>query len=172
MSRAARLDLRSFQQELATRLASKTAAQVESSRLGIASAGLRWLIRLADAGEVVAVPPIVPVPLTKPWFLGLANIRGNLHSVIDFPGFLGCAPVAPGNLARLILLSASGTQNVGIVVERVLGLRNLAQFEPAEAGAAGPAWHEARWRDADAGEWQEIDLLKLARDPAFLQVGL
>ena len=30
MSRAARLDLRSFQQELATRLASKTAAQVEA----------------------------------------------------------------------------------------------------------------------------------------------
>ena len=64
MSRAARLDLRSFQQELASRLASKTAAQVESSRLGVACGERRWLIRLADAGEVVAVPPIVSVPLT------------------------------------------------------------------------------------------------------------
>ena len=63
MSRAARLDLRSFQQELATRLAAKTAAQVESSRLGLACGDERWLIRLADAGEVIAVPPIVPVPL-------------------------------------------------------------------------------------------------------------
>ena len=88
MSRAARLDLRSFQQELATRLAAKTAAQVESSRLGFSCGDERWLIRLSDAGEVIAVPPIVPVPLTKPWFLGLANIRGNLFSVIDFPQFL------------------------------------------------------------------------------------
>src|SRR5690348_6711956 len=106
MSRAARLDLRSFQQELATRLATKTAAQVESSRLGLACGRERWLIRLSDAGEVIAVPSIVSVPLTKPWFLGLANIRGSLYSVIDFRGFLGGANVAPAGAARLILLNA------------------------------------------------------------------
>ena len=171
MSRAARLDLRSFQQELATRLASKTAAQVESSRLGIASAETRWLIRLSDAGEVIAVPPIVTVPLTQRWFLGLANIRGNLFSVIDFQAFLGGAPVATGNLARLILLGARGELSVGIVVERVLGLRNLAQLEPIENDTNAPAWYVQRWRDADHTAWQEIDFAKLARDPAFLQVG-
>src|SRR5581483_7567657 len=94
MSRAAKLDLRVFQQELATRLASKTAAQVESSRLGLACAGERWLIRLADAGEVITLPTIVSVPLTRAWFLGLANIRGNLFSVIDFGAFLG-QPATP-----------------------------------------------------------------------------
>jgi hypothetical protein len=39
MARAAKLDLRAFQQELATRLAAKTAAQVEQSRLGVGCAG-------------------------------------------------------------------------------------------------------------------------------------
>ncbi|HXU67120.1 MAG TPA: chemotaxis protein CheW [Casimicrobiaceae bacterium] len=171
MSRAARLDLRSFQQELATRLASKTAAQVESSRLGLACGDTRWLIRLADAGEVIAVPPIVPVPLTQPWFLGLANIRGNLCSVIDFPAFLGRARVGGGSLARLILLaSGSSEQSVGIVVERVLGLRNLTQFKPVENTAPGPSWHVMQWQEDDGSTWQEIDLGRLARDPAFLQV--
>lgn len=170
MSRAARLDLRSFQQELATRLASKTAAQVESSRLGLACGATRWLIRLADAGEVIAVPPIVPVPLTQPWFLGLANIRGNLYSVIDFPAFLGRAPVGASSLARLILLASGSEQSAGIVVERVLGLRNLTQFKPVEAAAAGPPWHVMQWQDDDGSTWQEIDLGRLARDPAFLQV--
>jgi len=56
MARAAKLDLRAFQMELATRLAAKTTAQVEQSRLGIACAGRQWLIRLADAGEVIALP--------------------------------------------------------------------------------------------------------------------
>ena len=172
MSRAARLDLRSFQRELASRLASKTAAQVESSRLGVASANGMWLIRLPDAGEVIAVPPIVPVPLTKPWFLGLANIRGNLFSVIDFPQFLGFPPVVLGNLARLLLLSArTGEQHAGVVVQRVLGLRNLAQLTAVEDDTVQPAWHVRRWAEADGSTWREIDLGKLARDPPFLQVG-
>ena len=67
MARTAKLDLRAFQQELATRLAAKTAAQVEQSRLGIACAGTQWLIRLSDAGEVIAVPTMASVPLTKPF---------------------------------------------------------------------------------------------------------
>ncbi|HJU22473.1 MAG TPA: chemotaxis protein CheW [Casimicrobiaceae bacterium] len=172
MSRAARLDLRSFQQELATRLASKTAAQVESSRLGVACGGARYLIRLGDAGEVIAVPPVVPVPLTKPWFLGLANIRGNLVGVVDFAAFQGEAPLALGGLARLILLSTkSGFERAGIVVERVLGLRNLAQFERDEVSAAAPAWQIGAWRDAEGCIWREMDLGMLSRDPAFLQVG-
>ena len=106
MARPARIDLRLFQQELATRLASKTTAQVESSRLGLSCVGERWLIRLADAAEVVAVPPLAAVPLTQPWFLGLANIRGNLYSVVDLAGFLGRETVVPhgtSGQSRLIL---------------------------------------------------------------------
>src|SRR5215211_6827775 len=104
MARAAKLDLRTFQQELAARLATKTAAQVESSRLGLSCGGDRWLMRLADAGEVVTMPDVVPVPLTKPWFVGISNIRGNLYSVIDFARYLGreSEPTAPGH-ARLVL---------------------------------------------------------------------
>src|SRR3989449_10972496 len=109
MRRAAKLSLRAFQQELATRVAAKTASQVEQSRLGIACADERWLIRLADAGEVIAVPQMATVPLTKPWYLGVANIRGNLYGVIDFAGFLGhpLEPVTPGaSQTRLVLFRA------------------------------------------------------------------
>jgi twitching motility protein PilI len=175
MARAGRLDLRVFQQELATRLASKTTAQVESSRLGLACAGQQWLIRLADAGEVLVMPQIATVPLTKPWFLGVTNIRGNLHSVIDFAGYLGHdnAVTRGGATARLVLFGPrAGELRAGIVVERVLGLRNLVELAPAAAPADAPAWYSHRWMDADRGAWQEIDLSQLARDPGFLQVGL
>ncbi len=174
MARAAKLDLRSFQQELATRLASKTAAQVESSRLGLYCAGGQWLVRLADAGEVIAVPPIVGVPLTKRWFLGVANIRGNLYSVIDFARFLGHGTPsgAQAPQQRLLLFGPrAGELNAGIVVTRVLGLRNLAELAPASLPEDPPAWYAQRWMDAEGQAWQEIDLSKLARDPAFLQVG-
>jgi twitching motility protein PilI len=176
MPRPARIDLRLFQQELATRLASKTTAQVQSSRLGLNCAGERWLIRLADAAEVVAVPPLAAVPLTQPWFLGLANIRGNLYSVVDLARFLGRDAVVPhggGGQSRLILFgSRAGDMNVGVVVQSVLGLRNIAELEPAPSVADAPAWYAQRWNDPDGGTWQEFDLARLAADPVFLRVGL
>ena len=176
MARPARIDLQSFQQELANRLASKTAAQVESSRLGMACGEERWLIRLSDAAEVVAVPPIAKVPLTHPWFLGLANIRGNLYSVVDFAGFIGHQAVVPhgtGGQSRLILFGPrAGDLKAGIVVQSVLGLRNLAELTPAPPEADPPAWYGQRWVDADGGTWQEIELVRLVVDPTFLRVGL
>ena len=172
MARAGKLDLRSFQQELATRLTSKTAAQVESSRLGLACGGEQWLIRLSDAGEVIAMPAIATVPMTKPWFLGVANIRGNLYTVIDFAGFLGRGATQVGGIARLVLFGPrTGELRAGIVVARVLGLRNLAELAPASSPQDAPAWYAQRWMDAEGGAWQEIDLAKLAQDGGFLQVG-
>ena len=176
MARAAKLNLRAFQQELATRLAAKTSAQVEQSRLGIACAGEQWLIRLADAGEVTAVPQTASVPLTKPWYLGISNIRGNLYGVIDFAGFLGhpLEPIAPGTSeTRLVLFGPRvGELRAGLIVHRVLGLRNLAELSKSEPPAGAPAWYGARWTETGGAVWQEIDLARLAQDAAFLQVGL
>ncbi len=174
MARAAKLDLRSFQRELAARLASKTAAQVELSRLGLASGGEQWLIRLADAGEVITMPVVAAVPLTQPWFLGVANIRGNLYSVADFGGFLGhdVVPGAGGQSRLLLFGPRVGDLKAGIVVQRVLGLRNLAELAPASPPTNAPGWYGQRWMDADGGAWQEIDLARLSQDPKFLRVGL
>jgi len=176
MARTAKLDLRAFQQELATRLAAKTAAQVEQSRLGVACGGEHWLIRLADAGEVIAMPVLASVPRTKPWYVGIANIRGNLYGVIDFAGFLGRPVDAtwPGaGQSRLVLFGPRvGELRAGIIVHRVLGLRNLAELVQGDAQANAPAWYGSRWTDADGQTWQEIDLTRLAQDPGFLQVGL
>ena len=176
MARAAKLNLRAFQQELATRLAAKTTAEVEQSRLGLACAGQQWLIRLADAGEVIAVPTVAAVPLTKPWFLGVANIRGNLYSVVDFGAFLGhpVEAATPGaTQVRLVLFGPRvGELRAGLVVQRVLGLRNIAELAQSDAPKGLAPWCGARWSDREGGIWQEIDLARLALDPAFLQVGL
>jgi twitching motility protein PilI len=173
MARTAKLDLRTFQRELASRLLTKTAAQVESSRLGLSCGGDRWLMRLAEAGEVVTMPEIVPVPLTRSWYLGVANIRGNLYSVIDFARFLGRETQPGAGQARLVLFGPrAGDINAGLVVTRVLGLRNVAELAPAAPPQDVPEWYAQRWMDGDGNAWQEIDLAILAKDPAFLQVGL
>ena len=176
MASGAKLDLRRFQKELADRLAAKTTAQVEQSRLGLDCAGQHWLVRLGDAGEVMPVPDVAPVPLTKPWYRGIANIRGNLYSVIDFAAFLGRPiPVTAATVgySRLVLLGARIAElRAGLIVQRVMGLRNLSDLSRETSPEGQPAWCGTSWRDAQGGRWQELDLVKLAEDPAFLRVGM
>lgn len=168
---AQKISLRDYQRELAERLRLADSAR-SPSKLGLEIGTESWLVDLAEAGEVIPVPPITPVPLTRPWFRGVVNVRGNLYSVIDFAGYLGHGNVAPASSNRLVLFGArAGELNAGIVVSRVTGLRNLAELAPAAAPEDARPWYTQRWIDAEGGAWQEIDLARLAREPSFLQVG-
>jgi twitching motility protein PilI len=166
---AARTSLRDYQRDLAERLRNAGVGR-GASKLGLQVGGEAWLVDLADAGEVLPVPPITPVPLTRPWFRGVANIRGNLYSVVDFPAFLGADPVAAGDQARLLLLGERFRLGAALLVDRSLGLRNQGQLEPA-AGEAGP-WARAHYADPEGRQWKELDVPQLARHPEFLTVGI
>jgi twitching motility protein PilI len=167
---AARTSLRDYQRELAARLQSAGRGGA-ATKLGLQVGAESWLVDLADAGEVIPVPPITPVPLTRPWFRGVANIRGNLVSVVDFPAFLGGAPVALGEQARLLLLSERYRMGSALLVDRSLGLRNPEQLQPRETGAPRSAWVRAEFGDAEGARWKELDVPQLVQHPEFLTVG-
>ena len=180
MARGERIDLRAFQLELSERLKHKTSAQVDNLRLAVECADALWLVRLADTGEVLPLPEPVPVPLTKSWFLGIANVRGALYGVIDFGGLLTGRATARGGAgagagARLVLLGSRFADiRAGLLVDKVLGLRNLTDFE-AVGESSEPSgdrrWSARTWRDAGGAAWRELDMAALATDPEFLQVG-
>jgi twitching motility protein PilI len=173
MAKKSRVNLRIFQQELAARLLAKTAAQVGAARLGMVSGGENWLVRLADAGEVLTVPQLIHVPLTHAWFLGLANIRGNLFSVADFAGFAGRDPTPAGLSTRLLLFGQRFSElRAALLVQQVLGLRSLSEMEAGGRDSAAPDWVGQGWRDAGGREWKELDLVRLAQNQRFLTVGL
>ncbi|TMH21647.1 MAG: chemotaxis protein CheW, partial [Betaproteobacteria bacterium] len=83
-----------------------------------------WLVDLTEAGEVIPVPPISPVPLARAWFKGVANVRGNLYGISDFAAFLGAAPALASGEARLVLISETFRSGAALLVQRSLGLRN------------------------------------------------
>src|SRR3954462_11370091 len=118
----ARASLREYQRELAERLRTE-GSSASASKLGVQAGEAIWLVELTDAGEVIPLPAITPVPLTRPWFRGMANIRGNLYSVVDFPAFLGGKPVAANAEARLLLIGERFRTGVALLVDRSLGLR-------------------------------------------------
>jgi twitching motility protein PilI len=175
---ARRERLREFQSGLAERLRRAQSAPLASNRLGIQIGHRRLLVNLADAGEILAVPEITPVPLTKPWYRGLANVRGNLLSVVDLSLFAGGPATVIDKDSRVLAIAAELKFATGILVSRMLGLRSAADLtQVADEGAAvtGPdlfaPWLRSHLVDAQRGRWHELDLEALTRDERFIQVG-
>ena len=163
--------LREFQQALAARLVEAGAETAPHARLGVEAAGRLWLIRLDDAGEVLPLPAVTPVPLTRQWFLGLANVRGNLACVVDFAGLMGEPPTERSSDCRLILVAERFGAHSGLLVERMMGLRNIHQFEAEENGADRP-WIRGVFRDPEGRRWHELDIGVLVANGEYLYVGV
>jgi twitching motility protein PilI len=167
---ATRISLRDYQRDLAARLQSAGSGRA-TSKLGLQVARERWLVDLTDAGEVIPVPGITPVPLTRPWFRGVASIRGNLFSVVDIGAFLGGSAATPSEQARLLLLSERYRMSSALLVDRSLGLRNPDELQERAAAPGRAPWIKAEFEDAQGVTWRELDVLRLVQDPEFLSVG-
>jgi twitching motility protein PilI len=168
---ARRTGLREFQISVAERLRNATTRKALASKLGFQVGADNWFVSLHQVSEVVPVPQLVQVPLTHSWFRGVANVRGNLYSMVDFSAFQGGDPIPSGMERRVILVSERLVGGAGLLVSRMLGLRNPEQFNPAAKPADAPPWVGAAYSDAGGTRWLELDLPALVREQRFLEVG-
>jgi len=164
--------LREFQQRLAQRLQAARTQSQSARWLAVEVAGLGVLLPLRQAGEIFAPVPLTTVPYTEPWMLGVANLRGGLHAVVDLAQFLGlrAQPPAPGE-GRLVSIGSELNINCAIWVDRLLGLRSEEQLR----GGATPAGERPHFavgeREDEAGRrWQLLDLELLSRFEPFLNI--
>lgn len=177
---AKRISLREFQQSLSERLVSARRGEGGQTLLGMESGsedlpgGSRWLIDLADSGEVVPLPRLTPVPLTKPWYAGIANIRGVLYSVVDFSAWRGGAATPCNAQSRLLLVGARHGINSALLVRRSLGLRPQLQMHAVAAtkpdAGKTPRWLGGRFGDAQGLTWTQLRIPALLADSDFLDV--
>lgn len=161
--------LREFTAQLARRLQNAPAAGATEQRLWVRIGTQDYLVALAQAAEVVPLPALTPVPWSRPWFRGLANVRGRLVGVIDLPQFAGGPPLAAGEATQLLVFGAALPVNAALLISRAAGLRDRARLHPA-AAAAGPAWQIARWSDDSGTTLTELDLAVLAADEGFCTI--
>lgn len=165
----AKTSLREYQRNLSARLANQESRQT-ISKLGIRAGGSCWLVDLADAGEVIPVPAMLPVPLMRPWLRGVANVRGVLYCVIDFSAFIGRETAPADQRSRLLLIGDRYRVNAGLLVEAVLGLYRDEDFVNGPGSTA--KWCKADYKDRQGTVWKQLDMSALAAHPEFLQVGI
>ncbi len=164
-----RISLREFQAHLASRLAG-VMDQRPAGFLGIQSNDDFWLLSLSDSGEIIPLPSLTTVPLTKPWFVGIANIRGRLYSVADFSAFQGKEATMQNTSARLLLIGTRYGNNAALLVTKTLGLRNMDDLTPAEVERDAPAWAGDAYMDSEGRRWKVLNVARLLADESFMDI--
>ena len=164
--------LRELQTRLAERLQAARTQVRGQSWLAVECGGRGFLLPLREAGEIFALAPVLAVPYSHRWFLGVSNLRGHLHGVVDLAGFLGVKTVEVGrDQSRLVGFNQTLDINCVLLVDKLSGLRSDDQLTPEPDDAPGrPAFVGARLRDASGRLWQELVLTALASDESFLRI--
>jgi len=126
-------------------------SEVQRGYLGLRIAEHDCLVDLKTAGELIAAPvSLTPVPLARPWLLGLFSLRGQLFTLVDLACYRGWSTPASRKSARALAFSPSLQCSVAILVDEVHGLH-----DPATAA------------DEAARCWETLDLADLVREPGF-----
>jgi twitching motility protein PilI len=124
---------------------------------------------LSDIKEILNFPTsITKVPGTKPWMLGVANIRGTLLPVIDLQLFLIGRKTNRSRRSRVLVFQI-GEGLSGVLVGEMVGMRHFAK-----ESATGKETLSGRFDryikygfDQDGVTWPVFKLSALADDPAF-----
>jgi twitching motility protein PilI len=165
--------LREFSTQLAQRLKEAPDLPTEPTRLAVRVGGENFLVDMGLAGEIVPLADIAPVPWTKPWYRGLANVRGRLIGIVDLLQLTGRDPLPPEQAQQVLVFGEGIAVNAGILITRAFGIRNLKDLTALPpAGESAANWEQVRYRGADGVAFTELDLRELARSPAFVAIGV
>jgi twitching motility protein PilI len=175
---ANRQALRDLQTRLAGRLAQARSEGVAAGWLAVELMGSRFLLPLAQSGEIFPVTSVQRVPYTQAWYLGVSNLRGGLYGIIDLAHYISGGKTARSpdagvgrEQARLVALNSALEVNCAVLIDRLGGLRNVADFVSRDAAPAdSPPFMSAQYTDKSGQSWIELDLQQLASSPDFLSI--
>jgi twitching motility protein PilI len=127
-----------------------------------------------DVREILPVPEqLTRVPGCKPWLRGIANVRGQLMTLVDLKSFLGDGRTVLSRRSRALHLT-SREQPTAVIVDEVLGFRRFAESEHNETPPATRIRCErylagAYTRGTDT--WPLFSFERLVEDDQFLNAG-
>lgn len=92
--------------------------------VGFIAANKYFLTPLTEVKEVLTTPAITPLPAAAPWFLGVANLRGEVLPVTDLGAFLfGNKQVLTPD-TRILIVDFE-RKGIGFLVQQVLGVQRF-----------------------------------------------
>jgi twitching motility protein PilI len=129
----------------------------------------RFVAPLSAVKEILNFPStLTQIPGTRPWMLGVANVRGTLIPVIDLQLFLIGMKTRRGRRSRVLVFDM-GENYSSVLVGEMVGMRHFAK-ETAREIQINNQKHDKYVKyefDQDGMTWPVFSLSALAEDPAF-----
>ena len=129
---------------------------------------------MGEISEILALPDFMPVHLTKPWLLGVANVRGRLLPLVDLASFLGLQSRARLKECKVMVIDQNGIFS-GIVVDQVLGMMQFLESDYqaraiADDSPFAPYNHGVFVKDGK--DWFVMMLSLLFTNPDYLDAAI
>jgi purine-binding chemotaxis protein CheW len=126
--------LAELDEELAPRAPERAIPRLQSAsddrterHLVFTLAGTDYAVEASHIREIGRPLPIRPVPNVPSWLLGVANVRGDIVSMVHLRSFLGLDRSATGDARLMVVQSSSAGMVTGLIVDHVRGIWSLPQ---------------------------------------------
>src|SRR6056297_1285714 len=129
----------------------------------------RLTVGITEVDEILPLPQATPVPGSRDWLIGMANVRGNLVTIVDLGWFLFGSRTPITMRTRLILTRLQG-RYVGLIVDEVFGQRHFNRNDLAPLDEPQESLQRLVEDQFPQGEdrWGRLQLRQLMTDPRFL----
>jgi twitching motility protein PilI len=142
----------------------------EWSGVTFSAGDARMACNISRISEILPCPQSTPVPGAKPWIIGLANVRGELLTIVDLAWFL--TGVRTPITARCRLLTTTlNKAPLGLLIDEVFGQRHFLDSDAlaAELPDDSPLGaYVSKLHHMGAESWHELNLDQLFNSPEFL----
>ena len=162
--------LRDYQKSILDRIESTKSANAAAPAgyLGVVIGSKNVLIDLQEITETLPMAEIQPVPLVKPWFLGMSNVRGVLYAINDLAQMLENKFTIKSSNTRLLLIGEDISANVAFLADRLIGLRSLSTLKKRdEQEKDSVCMKPETYEDAEKRVWHMLDCDMLVHSKEF-----
>ena len=120
--------------------------------------------------EILSCPQSTPVPGAKPWIVGLANVRGELLTVVDLSWFLTGVRTPLTARSRLLATNLNKAP-IGLLIDEVFGQRHFLDSDAVPAQLDEDSALEgivSKQHSVGSESWMDLNLDQLFNSAEFL----
>ena len=129
----------------------------------------RLTVGITEVDEILPMPQATAVPGAKEWLLGMANVRGNLVTVVDLGWFLYGSRTPITARTRVILTRLQG-RYLGLIVDEVFGQRHFSLPDRVDEAVDDEALAGLVTESFPQGDekWGRFEMSRLMSSESFL----
>ena len=130
-------------------------------------AGERYGLALTSVRTVSVLKDLTHVPCTPAFVLGIINLRGEIHTIIDLKKFFGLPDAGITELNRVLIVGTDGMR-LGILADAICGVREI-ELAALEASLPNLTGIRANYlKGVTADRLIVLDTAKILADEAIL----